>query len=102
MYFINQQGQYYASNQRINKNDIEVPQRPDDTYVWTGDGWEVDPEKVRDGIKLEIVMTDQNMVRTIDDLFEILLKKNILDEKDIPDVVKKKLEERIMKRELLK
>jgi hypothetical protein len=101
MYLIDQHGSYYEGD-RQDSRDVEVPQRPNYTYKWTGKKWVEDSVAVSESIKRDLSSRDLVMIRGIDDLYDILLKKKFLDASEVPEAVLIKLEERKAKRKNLK
>jgi hypothetical protein len=84
MYYIDSLGNYYEGD-KADHRDREVTKRPDHTYLWTGDKWEIDPEIIRGNHKMDIFSTDFQMCRVVEDIIQILIDKNIIKKKDFQD-----------------
>lgn len=52
-FFITPDGEYYEGTS-VAEGSLEVPQRPDRSYKWSGTEWIIDEEYVKDQIRSEI------------------------------------------------
>lgn len=92
--YLSDNGLYHGGDPQL--GDIEVPERPDISYVWDYSrmAWIKDPTLAiklnNDTTTKQLAETDIAFIREIDDIVAILIDKKIISEKDFaPEAWKK-------------
>lgn len=69
---------YYESEKKFNEEDIEIPLRPSEDYIWTGREWIIDRRKRRlDYVEIERMDHDHHKNKK-DGLFENISWKDLI------------------------
>ena len=89
-----------STYQNIEKysNDFTELAPPSQIYKWSGGKWIIDEikqaEKEQKEIAQELASTDNEIIRGVEDLIDLLIAKNVIAENDLPQKLKEKLDNR--------